>query len=98
LAWADLLLHLHHVPVCEPLEAAVLVVVGKREVEVGRVELLVDLCVKGVAYLLVERHDNLLSCPTGRLGNAFHWRVYPSGRWNVSFLKLAPTDGGDAGA
>ena len=52
----DLLLYLDHVPVSEALEAALLVVVCKREIEIGGVELLVDLRVKGVADLLVECH------------------------------------------
>ena len=56
-----LLLRLDLVPVGEPLEAAVLVVVGKGEVEVAGIELLVDLLVQDGGDLARECHGKLPS-------------------------------------
>ena len=52
----DLLLDLDLVPVREALEATVLVIVGKREVQVSGVELLVDLLLKHLCDILVHSH------------------------------------------
>ena len=70
---ADLLLDLDHVPVGKALEAAVLVVVRKGEVEIGRVEFLVDLLVHELGDVLVKCHGG--SLPKTLLPT---WCVYPS--------------------
>ena len=52
-----LLLNLDHVPVGKTLKTAVLIVIGKREVQIGRVELGVDLLLQGLGDGGIDGHS-----------------------------------------
>ena len=57
-----LLLGLNHVPVGEAAEAALVEVVVHVEVQVGAVELFIDLLVEQVGYFFVQHDDGVLMC------------------------------------